>query len=429
MSSPIISARGLSKRYRLGQIGMTSFREELEQLRARFRRNKKLLSPPATEFWALTDVTFDIQQGDIVGIIGRNGAGKSTLLKILSRITEPTAGEVTMHGRVGSLLEVGTGFHPELSGRDNIFLNGAILGMSRQEVAAKFDAIVEFAEVSKFIDTPVKRYSSGMYVRLAFAVAAYLEPDILIVDEVLAVGDAQFQRKCINRMQEISRGEGRTILVVSHQLDTIMRLCTSAILLEKGRVKAVGTPNEITPLYYQEKDAVVTPGTPVDLTGKPHSGDGSAKFTSFTYEVTSSDVNFPYPGCSLRFIVKLHSSTAQTVGGLALYFTTETDLKILNFDLQRIMTAIPLVAGENTFVVEAPDVPICATSIKASLWMADITKNHLIDEVRHFCRLDFIEKVSEQNAAMKGHDGIMLLPGQKLSIHGNGTRALGTPAS
>ncbi|WP_438481990.1 ABC transporter ATP-binding protein [Oleiharenicola lentus] len=237
MTQPIISARGVSKRYQLGQIGMSSFRDELERLSARFLRRSISQTKPALtgEFWALKDVEFDIFPGEIVGVIGRNGAGKSTLLKILSRTTEPTAGEITMHGRVGSLLEVGTGFHPELSGRQNIFLNGAILGMSRAEVSKKFAEIVEFAEIAAFIDTPVKRYSSGMYVRLAFAVAAHLEPEILILDEVLAVGDADFQRKCLNRMSEISTTDGRTILLVSHNMQALRRLCTKCLYLENGR--------------------------------------------------------------------------------------------------------------------------------------------------------------------------------------------------
>jgi lipopolysaccharide transport system ATP-binding protein len=237
MSQPIITARGVSKRYKLGQIGMTSFRDELDRFSARFRPKHKNSAqrPTAGEFWALRDVDFDIMPGEIVGVIGRNGAGKSTLLKILSRTTEPTSGEIFMHGRVGSLLEVGTGFHPDLSGRQNIFLNGAILGMSRVEVAAKFDEIVAFAEIAQFIDTPVKRYSSGMYVRLAFAVAAHLEPEILILDEVLAVGDADFQRKCLNRMSEISTTDGRTILLVSHNMQALRRLCSKCLYLEQGR--------------------------------------------------------------------------------------------------------------------------------------------------------------------------------------------------
>ena len=232
MSQPIISVSGVSKKYRLGQIGMTSLRDDLQRLGRRLRGEEEAASE--RDFWALRDINFEIKPGEVVGVIGRNGAGKSTLLKVLSRITEPTTGEIVLRGRVGSLLEVGTGFHPELSGRDNVFLNGAILGMRRNEIARKFDEIVEFAEIGKFIDTPVKRYSSGMYVKLAFAIAAHLEPEILIVDEVLAVGDAAFQRKCVNKMQEISAHHGRTILFVSHAIATIRRLCQRCLYLEKG---------------------------------------------------------------------------------------------------------------------------------------------------------------------------------------------------
>ena len=209
-------------------------------------------------FWALNDVSFDIQKGDVVGIIGRNGAGKSTLLKILSRITEPTKGRIDLYGRVGSLLEVGTGFHPELTGRENIFLNGAILGMKKSEIARQFDAIVDFAEVAQFLDTPVKRYSSGMYVRLAFAVAAHLNPEILIVDEVLAVGDAQFQRKCLGKMQDVA-DSGRTVLFVSHNMATVRNLCTSGILLGNGTVKFKGSPENSIGHYLAQGESENTP--------------------------------------------------------------------------------------------------------------------------------------------------------------------------
>ena len=208
------------------------------QLRKAQREAAKERSESEEEFWALKDVSFEIRRGERVGVIGRNGAGKSTLLKILSRITEPTTGRVEITGRVASLLEVGTGFHPELTGRENIYLNGAILGMTRREIRSKFDEIVDFAEVERFLDTPVKRYSSGMYVRLAFAVAAHLEPEILVVDEVLAVGDASFQKKCLGKMKEVSAGEGRTVLFVSHNMRAIDTLCNSALLLEKGLVKS-----------------------------------------------------------------------------------------------------------------------------------------------------------------------------------------------
>jgi lipopolysaccharide transport system ATP-binding protein len=211
---------------------------------------KKSLNGDATreEFWALKDIDFEIDQGDRVGIIGRNGAGKSTLLKILSRITEPTTGKVSMNGRVASLLEVGTGFHPELTGRENIFLNAAILGMSKAEIKKKFDEIVHFAEIERFLDTPVKRYSSGMYVRLAFSVAAHIEPEILIVDEVLAVGDAEFQKKCLGKMEDVGK-EGRTVLFVSHQMAAVQNLCQKGIVLNEGRVEYQGTQIEAVSRY------------------------------------------------------------------------------------------------------------------------------------------------------------------------------------
>ena len=210
--------------------------------------SNKSIESSTEEFWALKDINFEINQGDKVGIIGRNGAGKSTLLKILSRITEPTSGKIHINGRIASLLEVGTGFHPELTGRENIYLNGAILGMSRQEIKLKFDEIVDFSEVEKFLDTPVKRYSSGMYVRLAFAVAAHLEPEILIVDEVLAVGDIEFQKKCLGKMNDVSK-EGRTILFVSHNIIAIQSLCTMGVELEKGKIRSIGSIDNVIKSY------------------------------------------------------------------------------------------------------------------------------------------------------------------------------------
>jgi lipopolysaccharide transport system ATP-binding protein len=258
-SRPVVEVREISKRYQLGDIGPGSLREASDRLFARLlgkRRAASVETAPTgahtgsqtNEFWALRDVSFDVQRGEVVGIIGRNGAGKSTLLKVLSRITEPTAGRVVLRGRVASLLEVGTGFHPELTGRENIFLNGAILGMKRAEIAGKFDEIVAFAEVGAFIDTPVKRYSSGMYVRLAFAVAAHLEPEILIIDEVLAVGDASFQKKCLGKMGEVARG-GRTVLFVSHNMQALQSLCGRAVYLEDGRVVSVGTAQAVVAEY------------------------------------------------------------------------------------------------------------------------------------------------------------------------------------
>lgn len=242
MSRPIIEVRNVSKRYVLGQIGATSFRDEAERLIGRL--TGKTAKQEENEYWALRDVSFDVQPGEVVGLIGRNGAGKSTMLKILSRITEPTTGEIRIRGRIASLLEVGTGFHPELSGRENIFLNGAILGMKKAEIARKFDEIVAFSEIEKFLDTPVKRYSSGMYVRLAFAIAAHLEPEILIVDEVLAVGDAQFQEKCLGKMKDVCKG-GRTILFVSHNLGAVRALCTKCVYLRGGQLLKTGATEEV----------------------------------------------------------------------------------------------------------------------------------------------------------------------------------------
>jgi lipopolysaccharide transport system ATP-binding protein len=262
MSDTVIRVENLSKKYLLDhqQEGRSNYKSVKESLpNAISSLGKKILNPRGErgfkpsqeEFWALKDVSFEIKQGDRVGIIGRNGAGKSTLLKVLSRITEPTSGRIGINGRIASLLEVGTGFHPELTGRENIFLNGAILGMSQVEIKRKFDEIVDFAEVEKFLDTPVKRYSSGMYVRLAFAVAAHLEPEILIVDEVLAVGDAQFQKKCLNKMGEVA-SEGRTILFVSHNVGAINALCSKAVYLANGKVKEAGKAENIITSYMSD---------------------------------------------------------------------------------------------------------------------------------------------------------------------------------
>jgi lipopolysaccharide transport system ATP-binding protein len=252
MSDTVIRVENLSKKYIIGhkkQERYTALRDVLangaKSLGHKLLQplGKKTVDPVSEEFWALKDIFFEIKQGDRVGIIGRNGAGKSTLLKILSRITEPTKGRISIKGRVASLLEVGTGFHPELTGRENIYLNGAILGMSKIEIKRKFDEIVAFAEVEQFLDTPVKRYSSGMYVRLAFAVAAHLEPEILIVDEVLAVGDAQFQKKCLGKMEDVGK-EGRTVIFVSHNMASVERLCSCGIVLHQGKNKYIGSQTE-----------------------------------------------------------------------------------------------------------------------------------------------------------------------------------------
>lgn len=263
MKEPIIKIENLGKQYRLGSVGTGTLAHDVTRWWYNVRGkedpylkigevNDRTTVGTSDYVWALKDVNFEVQQGEILGIVGKNGAGKSTLLKLLSRVTAPTTGKITCHGRIASLLEVGTGFHPELTGRENIYLNGAILGMTKKEIASKFDEIVDFAGCAKYIETPVKRYSSGMYVRLAFAVAAHLEPDILVVDEVLAVGDAEFQKKAIGKMQDISQQSGRTVLFVSHNLKTIEMLCKRCVLLHNGTVELIGPTNEILNKYQED---------------------------------------------------------------------------------------------------------------------------------------------------------------------------------
>ncbi len=287
MSTPVIKVEGVSRQYQLRHLQNGGRQHHYTALRDVLANSfgllvRRLTSPAkhsdasASEtFWALRDVSFNVQAGESVGIIGRNGAGKSTLLKILSRITEPTKGRITIRGRVSSLLEVGTGFHPELTGRENIYLNGAILGMKRSEIRARFEEIVAFSEVERFLDTPVKRYSSGMYVRLAFAVAAHLEPDIFVVDEVLAVGDAEFQRRCMGKMRDVANQQGRTVLFVSHNMGAVTNLCTRGILLSKGQVEFNGSAEEAVQRYLSASIAQVqsTSETPPHvLYQRPSSG-------------------------------------------------------------------------------------------------------------------------------------------------------------
>jgi len=259
MSNTVIKVENLSKQYRLGEVGTGTISHDINRWWAKVRgkedpflkigeANDRTTKGNSDYVWALQDINFEVKQGEVLGIIGRNGAGKSTLLKILSKTTMPTTGNIKVKGRIASLLEVGTGFHPEMTGRENIFLNGAILGMTRKEIKSKFDEIVDFSGVERYIDTPVKRYSSGMYVRLAFAVAAHLEPEILIVDEVLAVGDAEFQKKCLGKMKDVS-GQGRTVLFVSHNMNSIKELCNRAILLENGSLSTDDNINNVLKVY------------------------------------------------------------------------------------------------------------------------------------------------------------------------------------
>jgi lipopolysaccharide transport system ATP-binding protein len=360
MSRPIIQVRGVSKKYRLGHIGMTSLREDVERLGSWFRSRLPGAPAPAApredkrDFWALRDVSFDVQPGEALGIIGRNGAGKSTLLKILSRITEPTAGEIRLRGSVGSLLEVGTGFHPELSGRDNIFLKGAILGMTRFEVARKFDEIVAFAEVERFLDTPVKRYSSGMYVRLAFAVAAHLEPDILIVDEVLAVGDQQFQRKCLGKMQDVSERSGRTVLFVSHHMTAIRRLCKRCVLLDGGR--ASGPMDVDAAIEHYAQGSGASP-LQLDLSGAKRSAGIDPRIARFkeVAVVSPGGLRFNQP-FAIEFVVESRETLENMMVGLG--FRTVDGQRILTLDSDGGGRLFTLPAGRSRIRLELPRLPL-----------------------------------------------------------------------
>lgn len=319
MSAAII-VENLAKRYVIGSAPRhDTLRDSLAHGFRAFlhSRRSRRAEDPANEFWALQDVDFMVPQGEVVGIVGRNGAGKSTLLKILSRITEPTRGRITLNGRVASLLEVGTGFHPELTGRENIFLNGAILGMSRREIRRKFDEIVAFSEVERFLDTPVKRYSSGMYVRLAFAVAAHLDPEILIVDEVLAVGDQQFQRKCLGKMREVAGG-GRTVLFVSHNLSAVRALCTSALLLESGRSGALAPVADVLATYTRSDSGPCTnyrrptaPGNkPCLLSARLHTSTGGDTHETDAPLVLDLEI---HPAAAAAPVANLHIYDAEQV--------------------------------------------------------------------------------------------------------------------
>jgi lipopolysaccharide transport system ATP-binding protein len=307
----IIKVENVFKQYRLGQIGTGTLSDDLNRLWYRIRgkedpylkigeENDRTKGSSSQYVWALQDINFEVQPGEVLGIIGRNGAGKSTLLKILSRTTLPTKGEIRMKGRIASLLEVGTGFHPDLSGRDNIYLNGAILGMTKEEVRSKFDEIVDFAGIERYIDTPVKRYSSGMYVRLAFAVAAHLEPEILIVDEVLAVGDSEFQKKCLGKMKDVRDKEGRTILFVSHNMAAVRNLCTKGLILQNGKTVYSGDIQSAVNFYQKGHNTNQSFEHPGKLEEAP--GNGKIRILKFGVEPLSGDVISVSSGISFEIV-------------------------------------------------------------------------------------------------------------------------------
>lgn len=363
MKSSVIRVSGLGKRYLLG--GPSDYSTLRDSVASLFARRGKSRGP-RDEFWALKDVNFSLEPGEVLGIVGRNGAGKSTLLKLLSRITAPDTGRIELEGRVGSLLEVGTGFHPELTGRENIFMNGVLLGMRRSEVARKFDEIVEFSGVEKFLDTPVKRYSSGMRVRLGFAVAAHLDPEILVIDEVLAVGDAEFQRKCLGRMNAVAT-EGRTILFVSHQMEAVQSLCTRAIWLEGGSVLADGTASDVV-LSYLASTAKMAISDIAARTDR--SGRGNIRICSLS--IADASGRSPSTGnqATIRFNLRAHAPlkgaiiarfvVRDSMDRILTLLTSESDSKELTFN-----------GNEGTAICSLPKVPLVPGDYTAdvSFWL------------------------------------------------------------
>jgi ABC-type polysaccharide/polyol phosphate transport system ATPase subunit len=341
MGDIVIRAENLGKLYQLGETGTGTISHDLNRWWARMRgredpfarigeTNDRTQKGESDYVWALKDVNLEIKQGEVLGIIGRNGAGKSTLLKILSKITTPTTGRIKVKGRIASLLEIGTGFHHELTGRENIFLNGAILGMHKAEIKSRFDEIVDFAGVEKYIDTPVKRYSSGMYVRLAFAVAAFLEPEILIVDEVLAVGDAEFQKKCLGRMKEVSVNDGRTVLFVSHNMGAVRTLCSKGLLLNNGTVSAYGSIRDLTDAYTQGLSAI---NSCTDLTNYSERRSGNKLITFKSARILNQagdPANEFFIGEDMTFEVEIHNPGLLKTSTIGIQIKGTDDLPLMH---------------------------------------------------------------------------------------------------
>lgn len=342
-SDLVIDATGVSKRYLLGE--REQYRTLRDVLAQGFRRTS---ASDREELWAIQDLSFTVSEGEVVGIIGRNGAGKSTLLKLLSRITSPTEGEIRVRGRIGSLLEVGSGFHPELTGIENVYLNGAILGMGRSEITNKLDEILSFAEMEQFSTTPVKHYSVGMFMRLAFAVAAHLESEILIVDEVLAVGDAKFQEKCLSKMGEVARS-GRSVLFVSHNLEATLALCDRGLLLERGQLRFDGSTTEAVELYRKLDGVTTRSGDQVSLSDLPRLGTGEARFSAISVKAAGrggDDVSIQ-SGDRIELELTVESDGPVDVSSLGLTFSTEGATMLLNFDSADADVRFAMQAGEN----------------------------------------------------------------------------------
>lgn len=406
-----IRVENLSKRYRLGvaPVGSYNVSEMVKRTAiSTARKVKQLFNPMATAdepgFWALKDVNFEVQTGEVLGVIGRNGAGKSTLLKILSRITEPTTGRIEIRGRMGSLLEVGAGFHPELTGRENVYLNGSILGMTRSEIRQKFDAIVAFAECADFLDTPVKRYSSGMFVRLAFAVAAHLEPEIMVVDEVLAVGDATFQKRCIDRMTELAH-QGRTILFVSHNMQLIPQFCQRAIMLQRGQVITQGPAGEVTRFYMDRLLADTRTG---DLSDKPHTGCGRARFTRAGVVDRDGRVLSQFVSGD-DFIVRMEMDVRKPVDDVSLAVVVQSvfGTRVISSWNREVNFSTDLRPGKKAFECRFKNVRLRpGHTVMVNLWSAE--GHDVVDAVDNAVAIDVVGSERDKHLSTASEQGIFI---------------------
>ena len=403
MTRNAIVAESLGKVYRLGRRDRYQTLRDVvaEAVTTSIRRTSRLMGQSSRSaslpsenghptMWALRDVSFALEQGEVLGVIGRNGSGKSTLLKILSRITDPTEGRASIHGRVGSLLEVGTGFHQELTGRENIYLNGAILGMRRAEINRNFDEIVAFAETERFLDTPVKHYSSGMYMRLAFAVAAHLQTEVLLIDEVLAVGDVQFQKRCLGKIGHMARA-GRTVLFVSHDLEAVQRLCTRCILLDHGQVIEQGATTGIVAKYLSTVAVQGRPNEWLELEDAERIGSGIARFASVKYGSTDPGVGYqPYTKGPLEFSFVIRAHSACEVGGLAVTISDQLGTRLLNADLETLDRVISLRPGIHQVQLRIQQLLLNPGVYRLSFWLADRGNGRYRDGV-----YDFLESACE----------------------------------
>jgi lipopolysaccharide transport system ATP-binding protein len=397
-----IRVDGIGKQYRIGarQVRPRTMREALGRaLMAPFHNLRHLRSlssldgeEHADAIWALRDISFDLMAGDVLGIVGRNGAGKSTLLKVLSRITTPTTGRALVRGRIGSLLEVGTGFHPELTGRDNVYLNGAILGMERQYIRSRFDEIVAFSGVDQFLDTPVKHYSSGMYLRLAFAVAAHLTSEILVVDEVLAVGDAEFQKKCLAKMSELS-SEGRTVLFVSHNLSAVQRMCPRSLLLQGGRLIADGATEDILQTYLALSPDAPEPRKRLDLSRAQRSGTHEVQINAVEYSSDDAAIEFnPYPDGPLELNFELVSKDERTVGSLGISLHDQQGARMVSADTLSLGVVTEVRAGCHPVRLRIESLHLNPGVYNATVWVSGRQGRRVFDRIESAFTLQVIDR-------------------------------------